>query len=405
MGKTTRILTLSAGVLLLLLAMLTMAGVFRTGLIRPGSVGEDKGEPPPERTATATVQNIPQVYEAVGTVRARTEASIAAQVSGRVLSVAVREGDLVQEGDLLVKLDDREFQARVSQAREAVRGALAQEERAREALRGAEAVHAEARARHERVKGYFQQDVATRQDLEQVQAAFGSARAAVGEAARAVAAAQAEAERARKFEEEARVGLDHTVVRAPHGGQIARRMVDPGDMAWPGKPLLVLQSPQSLQLEAQVREGLIGRIHRGTRLPVGVDALRAELEGTVEEIVPSGDPASRSFLVKVSVPAREGLLPGMFGRLQVPLDERTTVLVPREAVRRIGQMEVIRVEEDGRWINLFVKTGREIQGQLEILSGLHGNERVALPPAEGQGASSAGDSPGAAMEDDRRGRP
>ncbi len=380
--KKTRIVVTLIGSLMLVTSMLYMAGTFRVGLIRPGTVHGEKTPPSPERIVVAVMRGVPQVYEAVGVVRARTEVSIAPQVSGRILFVAVREGDLVLEGDLLVQLDSREFQSRVSQAREAVRGARAHQERVREALTGAQALHEEVRSRRDRVKSYFEQEAATRQELERVEAAYGSARGAVGEAAKAVEAAGAEVERAVKFEEEAMVALDHTILKAPHEGRVARRMVDPGDMALPGKPLLVLDSPQSLQLEARVREGLIARIARDDRLPVHVDALDVVLEGTVREIVPSGDPSTRSFLVKVSVPPREGLLPGMFARLHVPLDERDVILVPREAIRRIGQMEVVRVEEDGHWFDIFVKTGREIQGQVEVLSGLHGNEKVALVRGE-----------------------
>ena len=405
MGKTTKVLTLAAGGLLLILSMLYMAGVFRTGLIKPGTVGEARTPPVPERTTTAAVRLIPQTYEAVGTIRARSEASIASQVSGRVLSVSVREGDFVREGELLVRIDSREWQARAHQSREALRGAAAQEERAREALKGAEAVHAEARSRRDRIMSYFQQEVATRQDLEQVEAAFGSSRAAVGEAAKAVAAARAEVERAGRVQEEALVGLDHTAVKAPYDGQVARRMAEPGDMAWPGKPLLVLQSAKALQLEARVREGLVARIHKGARLPVVVDALGIELEGIVEEVVPSGDPATRSFLVKASVPAVEGLLPGMFGRLLVPLDERKAVLVEREAVRRIGQMEVVRVEEEGRWVSLFVKTGREMDGLVEILSGLRGDEKVALEAFDAVNTPEGSEGRVPAVEGGRRGRP
>ncbi len=378
MGKAAKILSASGGVLVLAVAMLYMAGVFRTGIIRPGVVQEEKSEPPPARTAMATVQWIPQVHDAVGTVRARMEATISSQVTGRVVSVFVREGDFVLEGDPLVQLDDRELRARLNQSEESVRAARAMEARARAALAGADAVHAEVKARRERVKSYFQQEVATQQELEQVEAAFGKARAAVGAAARDVAAAKAQLERARNHKEEAQVIVSHTAIKAPHGGQVARRMADPGDMAGPGKPLLVLHSPHALQLEARVREGLIARVERGAPFMVVVDALGAALEGFVEEVVPSGDPGSRSFAVKVSLPPREGLLPGMFGRLRIPVDERRAILVPQEAVRRIGQMEVVRVEENGRWVHLFVKTGQHANGQVEILSGLHGNERVAL---------------------------
>ncbi len=405
MGKAGRILSVAGGLLVLVVAMLYMAGAFRTGLLGPGTVEEEKREPPSERTAMATVQWIPQVHEAVGTVRARKEATLSSQVSGRVVSVSVREGDAVLEGDSLVELDGQELQARLSQSREAVREARAMRARAREALMGAEAAYAEVKARRERVRSYFQQEVATQEELEQVEAAWGKARAAVGEAARSVTAAGAQLERARKQEEEARVIVSHTAIQAPYGGQVARRMVDPGDLAWPGKPLMVLHSPEALQLEAQVREGLIGRVERGTPFMVVVEALGVALEGFVEEVVPSGDPGSRSFAVKVSLPPEEGLLPGMFGRLRIPLDERPAIVVPEQAVRRIGQMEVVRVEEKGRWVRLFVKTGRRINGQVEILSGLHGNERVALWGSEEAETSGVNGDRRVAAGHGERGRP
>jgi HlyD family secretion protein len=98
----------------------------------------------------------------------------------------------------------------------------------------------------------------------------------------------------------------------------------------------------------------------------------------VEEVEPSADPSTRTILVKVGLPEQGDIFPGMFGRLLLPVKEREAVLIPRKALRRIGQLEVVTVDLNGRWGQVFVTTGRVFGEKIEILSGLKGNERVAL---------------------------
>jgi RND family efflux transporter MFP subunit len=376
--KLRKAIPLIAAVVLLIVLMLYMAGSFRTGVIEPGREEAEEQEPVPKQTALATVEMISQDYEAVGTIRSEIQASISAQISGRILSVSVRSGDMVQEGDPLVQIDDRDLQSRLGQARQALHAVEADRRRAEQALISARAAYSEAEANYRRTKNYVEHEAATRQDLERAEATHRQAMAGVEQAKSAVAGAAAGVEQAKKFLEEAQITLGYTRISAPRAGQIANRLVDPGDSATPGKPLLLLQSTDVLRLEAHVREGLIGKLMPKSKLPVFIDALQARLSGTVEEVAPTGDPSSRTFLVKVRLPAADGLYSGMFGRLYVPLEERRAVLVPRTALRRIGQLDVVRAEVDGRWTDLFVKSGRQIEDAVEILSGLSGNEKVAI---------------------------
>ena len=88
---------------------------------------------------------------------------------------------------------------------------------------------------------------------------------------------------------------------------------------------------------------------------------------------------TRTFLVKVALPRERGLFPGMFGRLLVPVQDRNVVVVPKEAVRRIGQLDVVMIKTDGKWQSTYVKTGEELEGDtVEILSGLKGDELLGL---------------------------
>ena len=110
------------------------------------------------------------------------------------------------------------------------------------------------------------------------------------------------------------MGLEHATVAAPSAGEVSRRLCEPGDLAWPGKPLLSIQSEGTLRLEASVREALIGMVPVGTSLEVEVPSVGKRVAGTVHEVVPSADAATRSFLVKVRLMEFVGLYPGMFGK-------------------------------------------------------------------------------------------
>jgi HlyD family secretion protein len=377
--KAVRWVVLLGGGLCLLMLILYTGGYFVSNKIGPGKVtGAPEKSPGPRRTATAAIETVTEFYEAVGTVRPRTEATIEAQVTGRIVEVPVRAGDTVAKGQLLVVLDSREFQVRLDQTSQGLISARARKEQARQAVLAAEAAYAQADAAYNRTKTYFASQAATSQDLEQAESAYLQAKAGVRQAEDGLRDAEAGIKQAEGVEEEARIAIGYTKITAPENGQVAKRLAEPGDLAWPGKPLVVLQTREALRLEALVREGLVQRVPPGTRLQVVLTAVNARCEGVVEEVVPAADPQTRTFVVKVGLPDVAGLFPGMFGRLLVPLDERKVVVVPKEAVKHVGQLETVTVKTNGRWEDRFVKTGRNLGATVEVLSGLEGNETLAI---------------------------
>jgi len=339
----------------------------------------------PRTTAVAQRTTLPRLHEAVGTVRARTDVNVEAQVTGRVLEVLVRPGDKVAPGDRLVVLDGRASQARLDQARQARQSAASMIAHARDGLASAKAAFTQAEATYRRMRQLGEQRVVTAEEVERAEAAYLQARAALGQAEENVAAALARAREADEVIQEAEIGLDHTTIVAGEAGEVARRLAEPGDLAFPGKGLLVLQTGESLRLEAMVREGLIGRVRVGDTVRVAVSALGETdtLEAVVDEMEPLADPVTRSFLVKARLPEAPGLYPGMFGRLFVPLGEREAVLVPQAAVTRVGQLETVMVREDETWLPVHVRTGDRVPGDLvEVLSGLSGGETLGIGMAD-----------------------
>jgi RND family efflux transporter MFP subunit len=345
--------------------------------IEPGAFAPvDKQPFTPTRTIVAEVREADQWYEAVGTVRPKTETRIESRITGQVLDVQVSPGDQVARGALLVSLDSRQMTSRLDQARQALKTAQAGREQARHALDAARAGFKQAQANYKRVKTYFEAQAATAQDLETAESTFRQAEAGVKRAEEALTAAGAGIQQARAVVKESTIAMEYSRILAPEAGVVLKRFVEPGDLALPGKPLVALRTSGALRLEAYVREGLITRIAPGISLDVEIDTLGRVVDATVEEIVPYADPDSRTFLVKAAMESVDGLYPGMFGKLRVPVGRQQIVTLPAAAVRRVGQLELVHVQSGSDWQTRHVKTGRRLGDRLEVLSGLKGGETI-----------------------------
>ncbi|MCP4105213.1 MAG: efflux RND transporter periplasmic adaptor subunit [Desulfobacteraceae bacterium] len=345
--------------------------------IEPG-IAETGQEPvyAPDNIDQTSVLTITEWYEAVGTVRPRTESSIEAQVTAQILDVRVRPGNKVQKGQVLVTLDNRQFLSRLDQSKQGLKTAIAGKEQARQTVIAAKAAFAQAQANYKRIKTIFKSHAATSHDLEKSESAYLQAKAGLTRAQEALSGTEAGIKHAQEVIKEAEIGLGYTEIKAPESGEVLKRLVEPGNLALPGKPLVILQITGSLRLEAYVREGLIRKVKPGAELQVAITTLNETANAKVEEIIPYADPQTRTFLVKVSLPHITGLYPGMFGKLLIPVQEHQVVAIPGKAVRNVGQLELVSIREKNTWKTRFVKTGKKIGDKVEVLSGLSGNEII-----------------------------
>ena len=337
-----------AGIAALVVIILYMAGTFGGAKLAPGSAPASPGMTAPANLAHAQRTTLPVWYEAVGTIKPRAEATVAAEVSGKVLRVDVEVGSRVRRGQPLVAIDASSYRARLGQAENALAEARAA---ARLAV-----------TNYERTRRLREQDAATTQALEIVESRKDQAEARV--------------ELQAQLAKDARVHKRNTRIVSPMDGVVVQRAVDPGDLAAPGTPLLTIHTDTELRLDAHVREGLVGGVTPGQAVEVHIEALDIDLAGKVVAIVPAADPVSRSQIVRVSLPTREGLYPGMYGKLRLRVGDRPAVLIPAAAVRTVGQLHTIMVERDGRWKRRYVTIGVLVGDQHEALSGLSGDETI-----------------------------
>ena len=351
MKTLLKVLGVVAAIGLLGGVMAYLAGSFETKI----SVQPHRAPPQASQAGAVDVVLVkePVIERATGTLRAKVETVISPLIAATISSVSVWAGDEVQQGDVLVQLDSRELEARLDQQRHG--------------LVSAEATLLRAKQDFERVQRILKADpgAVSGAELDRTEAALQSARA--------------EALSAQRLVDEARTGLSYSTITAPISGRIVDRYADPGDTARPGEPLLRMYDPQNLRLEASVRESIASALVRGQRLSVFVDALDKELPATVDEIVPSADPGSRSFLVKASLEETPGLYPGMFGRLLIPIGETDRIYIPLSAVTQIGQLDFVEVLTDEGPIRRFVRLGRfGSDSRVQVISGLTPGERVQL---------------------------
>ncbi len=335
--------------------------------------------------------------EATGTISSKTVTSISAKVMGYVESVHVREGDRVKAGQLLVSIDPRDARSKVTQAEAGLaeaRSALEEINRSIEAAqsaRDAAAANAQlAESTYTRFAALLKKDSVSKQEYDEVAARNESSQAQLRQADEMLQSARAKKSQVESKIEQAGAGLEQAKlylgycrVEAPFAGVISEKQVDLGQLASPGVPLMTLEDAENFEAHAIVPESLIGLVSVGQQLQVRVDSLGRTLTGTVVDIVPRADPASRSVMVKIRLPYSTGLHSGLYATALLPDKGETVLSVPAAALVYRGQLVgLYMVGESNRATFRLVKTGREFGDLVEVLSGVSPGDRIVVGPLE-----------------------
>jgi RND family efflux transporter MFP subunit len=323
----------------LLLSALVAAIPFFSGCHKASEQTQTELPSATVRTQTVERKSRAASEDVVGTVRPKSSAVIEAKVSGRIEQMLVVPGQLVTNGERLVLLDAHEIQSRLDQAA---------------------AARQQAESDLKRATDLMQQKILSQSEFDNAQSKFRIASAA---------------------ETEAKTMLGYTLITAPFDGVTTRKLADVGDLAVPGKPLLQMENPDTLRLEADVPEALVGNVKLGDKLAVRIAAVTSEIKGTVAEMSPTADPNSRTYLVKLDLAGAAGLRSGQFGRVSVPVGEASAIRIPATAVIQRGQMELVFVVATSHAQLRIVKTGNRVGNEVEVVSGLDSGEKVATDGA------------------------
>jgi multidrug efflux pump subunit AcrA (membrane-fusion protein) len=350
------------------------------------------------KTEKVVAAPIDDFYEATGTVRSKTTSVVSSRIMGSIMAIHVREGDRVRAGQSLIEIDGREATSQLQKAKAGMREAestLDEIERNLQAAgsgkTAAEASLALAASTYNRYKQLLERRSVSPQEFDEVQAKYRVADAEVERATRILSSLAArkdqvlaKIDQAKADVTNAQLYASYTRVTSPMNGIVTAKQAEVGAMAAPGTPLLTLEDELRYRLEASVEESQIRSIHLSDKVQVQIDALGdEEVSGTVGEIVPAADPASRSHTVRIDLPARPALRSGSFGRARFSSGQKQAITIPRRAIAERGQLvSVFVVDQSGTARLRLIKTGKPYGDRVEVLTGLNDGERIIVDRVE-----------------------
>lgn len=327
------------GAALLFAAMLLPAGVSAQSLA----------------TATVDFRDVGLTYAADGVIEAIRSSTLAAQVAGRIVELRVNAGDLVTKGQVLARIDPREATEGVAMGRAQV---------ARN-----EADLANAASNLERTRKLVAQNFVSRAALDKAQADYDAARAQL-------AASRASASQSVTVQ-------GHTVIIAPFSGIVSERLVDLGEMAQPGRPLLTVFDPGNLRAVAYVPQNRMSAIR--SEGGAALELLAPQQRVTVARItiLPSADPRTHTTQVRMALPdGLTGVFPGQFARVHFIIGSARKLVIPAQAVVHRSEVVGAYVVAASGAISLRQLRLGENAGDagIEVLAGISPGEKVALDP-------------------------
>jgi len=328
--------------------------------------------------APAVMTDVATVIDAGGVVQARTTAAIAARVVAPVREVRVLPGDRVRKGQVLVVLDGDDLAAAARAARSAAVAADQGAKASAAELQAEEAALTLARASHDRIAALQARRSATLQELDEAIATLRSAEARVEGASARVLQARSTLDGARAASDRAKITDSFTTIAAPFDGVVTEKMVEPGNLASPDRPLLRLEDTSEFRLEVRVDESHAEEIRKGASVPVFLGTAASAVNGTVVEVSRAVDADARAFVVKIALPDVPGLRSGAFGKARFSASARRALTIPASAIVRRGQLTSVFVIDSGRARTRLVNVSES-----EVLAGLSQSELVILSPPAG----------------------
>ena len=349
----------------------------------------------PVAVEAAQVRDVRRQVDVVGTLAAREEVVVSAEVEGRVARLAHDLGDRVKAGDALIELDSEKLQYRAEAQRAALEQARARYGASADtdlppldkvpAVVSTTAQLAEAQQQLDRAKNLASRNLVSKSDLDTAQTRFDTARAAHDSALASARQLRADIEAQSSSLRLAQRNLRDSVIRAPFDGYVAERLVSQGQYVQPLAPVMRIVRLQPLKLTAEVPEKFGPWIQTGRELAVKVDAFPGEVfTGRVVRISPSVNMRSRAIAIEGEIPNSDGRLkPGTFARVQITTDRvERAVTIPAAAVQsRYGTNRVF-VVQNGQLLGKEIVLGDRLGDRVEIAQGLEAGTKIVATDVE-----------------------
>ncbi|AVR47462.1 efflux RND transporter periplasmic adaptor subunit [Christiangramia fulva] len=289
---------------------------------------------------------------ASGKIEAVENAKLSTRMMGYIHKIYVNIGDRVKKGELLVSINNTDLQAKLAQVNARITEA--------------EAAFKNAKKDYERYQALFEENSASQKEMDDMSANYEMAKARL--------------EAARQMKNEIQSQFTYANIRAPFSGVITNKFVEEGAMANPGMPLLAMEAPGKFEMKAMIPEADISQIKPETDVLVLIKTLDKTVQGKVTEVGSSASNTGGQYPVKISLEeTTEGLRSGMYATVQFPVEspeqKNKIVFVPKNVLTYRGDLTgLYTVSSEGTAILRWIRPGRTIGDQVEILSGLEPEE-------------------------------
>ena len=316
---------------------------------------------PPAATGAVELREVEDFYAADAVIESLHEATVSAQIAGQVTQILVDAGDRVRRGQVLARIDTREVDAQVASARAQVAQA--------------EAALAQAQLNYDRTKSLVAQNFLSQSALDKADADLKTARAAL--------------EAARAGTTQATTGRSFAELRAPIDGVVTQRLMEPGELATPGRGVVAIHDPAALRAVGTIPQFVLPRTARVDTAVIELPSVQQRVKAARVTVLPAADPRLLSTQVRADLPADApaGVVPGTAAKVLVPIGRSRKLVVPSAAVVRRSELTAVYVVSDGSRQLRQVRVGSAVaDGAVEVLAGLSAGERVALDPLRGSGA-------------------
>lgn len=334
------------------ISMLTIAATLFFSLA--GCQPHDQTAAPQIKTVNAqaitlSLTEIPVADATPGVVIAEQQVQVASRLMGYIHDIPVHEGDTVKAGQLLFSIDPTDIKGQVDQAR----AGLAQ----------ANAALSDAKADFERFSNLYKEESIPKVQYDKVKLQYNIAQSQANAAQAGLNTAESQ--------------LRYAEVRSPINGVVTQKMANKGDLAAPGRPVLVVENPAKLMIQTSVSDETYSHLQMGGSATVEIAG--NTLPGKIVRLVSAADAMSHTHLVKLDVPGIKGFSSGTFARVRFTVGSRQGISVPKAALlERAGIAGVFVVDADGIAHYRMVRIGREQDGVIEIEAGLNPGEKVVV---------------------------
>ncbi|WP_372751027.1 efflux RND transporter periplasmic adaptor subunit [Labilibaculum sp.] len=304
----------------------------------------------------AKMTNKAELLSFSGKLESETHSNLSTRLMGQIAKINVETGQKVKEGQILVEIHAKDILAKKAQVK------ANQIE--------AEVAYKNSKKDYDRYVVLFDQKSASQKEMDDITTQYNMAKARL--------------EAVQAMEVEVDEMLRYTSIKAPYNGVITRKYMNEGDLASPGMPLLAIEKKGEFKVMARIPENEIGKIKKNDPVFVQISAMGdVKIKGLVSEVNPSSQYTGNQFEAKIVLqPSKEqqsNLFSGMYANVLIEKGAMPSIMIPEKVLVHKGQLTgIYTVSESGTAMLRWLRLGKTIGNQVEVLSGLSDGEKYII---------------------------